>query len=69
MRTRIGKAEAITATAHVIARIVYTLIKTGAAYNPDGQKSERGLQAWRQVQREEDGLAIGSSGKRLNPSP
>lgn len=32
MRRKLGSAEAITATAHKLARIVYHLLKTGEAY-------------------------------------
>jgi transposase len=33
MKSRLGKAEGITATAHKIARILYTMITTGSAYD------------------------------------
>jgi transposase len=51
MKTRIGKAEAITATAHKIARIVYTLLKTGAAYEPERVKNNSGEHKRRQLKR------------------
>lgn len=34
MKAKLGSAEAITATAHKIARIVYSMIKNKTAYNP-----------------------------------
>ena len=33
MRSKLGRAEAITAVAHKLARIFYTLVKTGKAYD------------------------------------
>ena len=33
MKRKLGSAEAITATTHKLARIVYHLLKTGEAYN------------------------------------
>ena len=33
MKGRLGKAEGITATAHKLARILYTLIASGASYD------------------------------------
>ncbi len=37
MAARIGKAEAVTATAHKLARIVYSMLKQGSAYVDAGQ--------------------------------
>ncbi len=51
MKFRIGKAEAITATAHKIARIVYTLLKTGAAYDPEKMRDLNGEQKRKQLKR------------------
>jgi transposase len=46
MRGRIGAAEAITATAHKLARIVYRLLKYGEAYVQQGlEKYEQQFQA------------------------
>jgi len=33
MKAKLGKAEGITATAHKLARIIYTLITTGKTYD------------------------------------
>jgi hypothetical protein len=37
MAARIGKMQAVTATAHKLARIVYSLLKYGTEYNDAGQ--------------------------------
>ena len=37
MAARIGKPQAITATAHKLARIVYSMLKFGSAYTDAGQ--------------------------------
>ena len=37
MATRLGKAQAVTATAHKLARLVYSLLKNGSAYVDAGQ--------------------------------
>jgi transposase len=39
MRTRLGSASAITATAHKLARIVYRLLKFGEAYVAEGMEA------------------------------
>ena len=36
MKARLGDAEAVTATAHKLARIIYRLIKHGEAYVRQG---------------------------------
>lgn len=51
MKARIGKAEAITATAHKIARIVYTLLKAGTAYKPEMVMNQNGEQKRRHLKR------------------
>jgi transposase len=38
MKGRLGAAEAITATAHKLARIIYRLIKYGEAYVRQGME-------------------------------
>lgn len=38
MKARLGAAEAITATAHKLARLVYRLIKHGDAYVRQGME-------------------------------
>ncbi len=51
MKARLGAAEAVTATAHKLARIIYRLIKHGEAYVRQGlemyekQYQERKLRA------------------------
>jgi transposase len=37
MAARIGKPQAVTATAHKLARIVYSMLKHGSAYVDAGQ--------------------------------
>jgi hypothetical protein len=37
MATRIGKPQAVTASAHKLARIVYSLLKHGTEYSDTGQ--------------------------------
>ncbi len=37
MAARIGKPQAVTATAHKLARIVYSMLKHGTAYADAGQ--------------------------------
>ena len=37
MAARIGKPQAVTATAHKLARIVYSMVKQGTAYVDAGQ--------------------------------
>ncbi len=37
MAARIGKPQAVTATAHKLARIVYSMLKHGTAYVDAGQ--------------------------------
>jgi transposase len=45
MKSRLGKAEGITATAHKLARMIYTLITTGAPYDENiaGKKNPEAL--------------------------
>lgn len=38
MAARIGKPQAVTATAHKLARIVYSMLKYGAEYTDAGQE-------------------------------
>lgn len=46
MKARLGAAEAITATAHKLARLIYRLIKHGEAYVRTGMEDyERKYQA------------------------
>lgn len=47
MRARLGPAEAVTATAHKLARILYHLVTSGEAYD----ESVFALQQQRQQQR------------------
>jgi hypothetical protein len=37
MRARLGAPKAITAAAHKIARILYTMLKTGESYRESGE--------------------------------
>ena len=46
MKARLGAAEAVTATAHKLARIIYRLIKHGEAYVRQGLETyEKKFQA------------------------
>lgn len=44
MKARLGKAKGITATAHKLARIVFTMIRTGQEYNPELVKNQNSHQ-------------------------
>jgi hypothetical protein len=37
LKTRIGPAKAITATAHKLAKIIYTMLRDGVGYTEVGQ--------------------------------
>lgn len=42
MKARLGAADAVTATAHKLARLVYRLLKYGEAYVQQGIEESRG---------------------------
>jgi hypothetical protein len=55
MKAKLGAAEAVTATAHKLARLIYRLIKHGEAYVREGmdnyekKNQQRKLQAVRKM--------------------
>ena len=55
MKARLGAAEAVTATAHKLARLVYRLLKYGEAYVQQGIEDyekkfqERKLSGWKKA--------------------
>ena len=60
MKARLGAAEAITATAHKLARIIYRLIKHGEAYVRDGLEAyEKKFQARRLAALEKNARTMG----------
>lgn len=59
MRSRLGAPKAITATAHKLARLVYSLLKHGSAY------VKRGLEAYESQYRERTVKAMARQAKAL----
>ena len=49
MRSRLGAPKAITATAHKLARLVYSLLKHGSAYVQQGREAYESQYRERQV--------------------
>jgi hypothetical protein len=49
MKARLGKAEGITATAHKLARILYAMIETQAAYDETIEKKSETVSLERQI--------------------
>lgn len=42
MQAKFGSPKAITATAHKLARLVYSMLKDGSAYHPEGRRCRAG---------------------------
>jgi transposase len=59
LRSRLGAPKAITATAHKLARLVYSLLKQGSAY------VQQGLDAYESQYRERKGKAMARQAKAL----
>ena len=59
MRSRLGAPKAITATAHKLARLVYSLLKHGSAY------VKQGLDAYESQYRERQVKAMARQAKAL----
>jgi len=59
MRSRLGAPKAITATAHKLARLVYSLLKHGSAY------VKQGLEAYESQYRERTVKAVARQAKAL----
>lgn len=51
MKARLGKAEGITATAHKLARIIYSMIKTRASFDPQKAFAESPVNRTKRVKR------------------
>jgi transposase len=67
MRARLGAPKAITATAHKLARIIYHLLKTGAAYDDTVfAKNERRYQQRREANLRQQARELGFA---LTPLP
>jgi len=69
-RSRLGAPKAITATAHKLARILYTVMRYGVAY----QKQSEEAFAMEHQQRQEKSLRrrakeLGNKLKKLEPAP
>jgi hypothetical protein len=70
MKARLGNAEAITATAHKLARIIYRLIKHGEAYVRQGVEDyERKFQERKMQALKKTAIAMGFELVRLQAVP
>jgi len=64
MRVRLGPGQAIVATAHKIARIVYHLLKTGEPYRAEGATEDA---QQRQADERNNGRCAAAPGRRTQP--
>ena len=59
LKSRLGTAQAIVATAHKLARLVYSLLKHGTAY------VQQGLDAYERQYRERSAAALARRAREL----
>ena len=59
LKSRLGAAQAIVATAHKLARLVYSMLKHGTAY------VQQGLDAYEQTYRQRSAAALARKAREL----
>jgi hypothetical protein len=70
MKAKLGAAEAVTATAHELARIVYRLVKHGEAYARQGMEDyEKKYHQRKLKQLEKTAAANGFQLVKIQPLP